>query len=144
MTWKRDFLRFNEFREAKEDPKTSRTDSTSRDNRNPDIISNIESESQDSISYDARNGSSFAVVVTAQHILEQRLAFSRLEGIKDLNELIAVARVVVGQAVGDSLNPEAWVSPETRLDVGVTGEAAVDVVGDEEGDVDAGEAEKLG
>lgn len=52
--------------------------------------------------------------------------------------------MVGGQAVGDGGNLEARVLPETRVDVGVNGEAAVDVVGEEESDVDAGEAEELG
>ncbi|KAL4575052.1 hypothetical protein LXL04_021893 [Taraxacum kok-saghyz] len=52
--------------------------------------------------------------------------------------------VLVFESIGDRLKLEVWVAVESGYDVGVTEERAVDVVGVEEGDVDAGKTEEFG
>ena len=57
--------------------------------------------------------------------------------------MVSGTGVVVGESVGDCLEMELGVALETGLNVSVTKEAAVDVLGVEEGDVDAGDTEEL-
>lgn len=103
-------------------------------------------ETQDPIHDEAGNAPPRAAVaqgVGGLHQLPERCSPNFQETHHDLYRALSDAGVIVGEAVGHGGYTEARISGGEGFDVGVAAEAAMSVVGEEDGDVEVGEAEEL-
>ena len=125
----------NELRKTHIHPKATSTNRPCINNRNPNLFSNIASKTHNPICYNTTHRPA------RNQKLSKQLFRDGSERIKEFHELVGGAGVVGRKSVGDGLEAEPGVFLEAALGVGVTEEAAMDVIGKEEGDVDAGETE---
>lgn len=146
-TFDRKLISFNNIFEAKISPKRTGTNSSEINKRNPHLLDNGNTETQNTIHNQTRHAppqSSVAKRVGGLHEVPKLRSADFLQAKHDLHRPLADTWMIVRQPVGDGGDSETGVSRESRLDVGVAAETSVGVVGEEHGDVEVGEAEEFG
>lgn len=132
ITSNRKFPCFYESRDAEISPETTSTDRPEQDHGHPDLFSGVDHEAQDPVHYDAR-GRWLATTLWHRNICEH-VPCRQFQVVTHLVEPVFRPSHLQRESVRDSLEAEGWVSGEAGGDVGAVEEAAVVVLGVEEGD----------
>ncbi|KAL0341342.1 UNVERIFIED_CONTAM: hypothetical protein Sradi_4651000 [Sesamum radiatum] len=127
-------------------PEGTRADRPEVDVRNPHFFYHRNNKAQQPVHDEAAHASPSASItqpISRLHQAAELRPTDFFEAERQIHDALARSGVIGREAIGDGGHPESAVSREQGAEAGVAEEAVVGVIGEENGDVEAGEAEEL-